>query len=74
MEKKYIERRALLIDNFSRVLFSLGIRRENFVFATWKLSHTLGFFSTSTTLKLKRKFLCSFLFDIHTNLETILIP
>ena len=28
------KRKALLIDNFSRVLFFSGIRRENFVFAS----------------------------------------
>ena len=33
--------KALLIDNFSRVPFSRGIRRENFVFANRTNHHSM---------------------------------
>ena len=69
--------KALLIDNFSRVPFSRGIRRENFVFANRTNHHSM-----CTTLQVfpchicttqcivqvlyTAAFLCSFLFNSYS--------
>ena len=69
--------KALLIDNFSRVPFSRGIRRENFVFANRTNHHSMcttlqvfpchiGTTQCIVQVLYTAAFLCSFLFNSYS--------